>query len=257
MFHITASNVLISNLSIISTVATESTRGIYFDGSLVGSLTECDVSNVYFACSGSTGSNTPIVYATASGTVRNCVGSSVASGATNAYGIYLSTGASATETATVNCYNCDFTTSVISGSNCIAYICATSSSGYNSILNLYNCRGYATGTASRRSGAATFNSAYSIINAENCVFQGDDYDVLRYSSGGGLTLKNCTLVNNTTSGTISYSGTTVTNGLLVASSSTPASASATGTTGQICWDSSYVYVCVATNTWKRSALSSW
>lgn len=38
---------------------------------------------------------------------------------------------------------------------------------------------------------------------------------------------------------------------------TPASASDTGTTGEICWDFNYVYVCVATNTWKRSALSSW
>lgn len=38
---------------------------------------------------------------------------------------------------------------------------------------------------------------------------------------------------------------------------TPASASATGDVGQICWDSNYFYVCVATNTWKRSALSTW
>lgn len=38
---------------------------------------------------------------------------------------------------------------------------------------------------------------------------------------------------------------------------TPASASDTGTTGQICWDSGYVYVCVATNTWKRAAIATW
>jgi hypothetical protein len=37
----------------------------------------------------------------------------------------------------------------------------------------------------------------------------------------------------------------------------PGSSSATGTAGTITWDSNYVYVCVATNTWKRSALSSW
>lgn len=40
-------------------------------------------------------------------------------------------------------------------------------------------------------------------------------------------------------------------------SRTPASAAATGTTGEICWDSSYIYVCVATNTWKRVAISTW
>lgn len=37
----------------------------------------------------------------------------------------------------------------------------------------------------------------------------------------------------------------------------PGSNSATGTAGQIAFDSGFVYVCVATNTWKRAALSSW
>jgi hypothetical protein len=41
------------------------------------------------------------------------------------------------------------------------------------------------------------------------------------------------------------------------SSNTPASSSAAGTTGQIIWDTNYIYVCVSTNTWKRSALSTW
>jgi len=40
-------------------------------------------------------------------------------------------------------------------------------------------------------------------------------------------------------------------------SSVPANASSTGTVGQIAYDSDYVYVCVATNTWKRSALTTW
>lgn len=43
----------------------------------------------------------------------------------------------------------------------------------------------------------------------------------------------------------------------VRSSQTPASASATGTAGTICWDANYFYVCVATNTWKRAALATW
>jgi hypothetical protein len=38
---------------------------------------------------------------------------------------------------------------------------------------------------------------------------------------------------------------------------TPGSATATGNAGDICWDANYVYVCTATNTWKRSALSTW
>tara|TARA_R110002126_G_scaffold5579_1_gene29468 strand:- start:3196 stop:5565 length:2370 start_codon:yes stop_codon:yes gene_type:complete len=37
----------------------------------------------------------------------------------------------------------------------------------------------------------------------------------------------------------------------------PSSASDTGTTGEIRWDASYMYVCTATNTWKRSAIATW
>lgn len=43
----------------------------------------------------------------------------------------------------------------------------------------------------------------------------------------------------------------------VRTAKTPASASDTGNAGDICWDSDYVYVCVATNTWKRSAIATW
>ncbi|WP_437230375.1 hypothetical protein SH661x_001935 [Planctomicrobium sp. SH661] len=38
---------------------------------------------------------------------------------------------------------------------------------------------------------------------------------------------------------------------------TPESASATGNAGEICWDSSYLYICTATNTWRRIAHSTW
>lgn len=37
---------------------------------------------------------------------------------------------------------------------------------------------------------------------------------------------------------------------------TPASSTATGNTGEICWDSSYLYVCVAANSWRRIALTT-
>lgn len=43
----------------------------------------------------------------------------------------------------------------------------------------------------------------------------------------------------------------------ITTAKTPSSASDTGTTGSIAWDSSYVYVCTATNTWKRSGLTTW
>jgi|14BtaG_2_1085337.scaffolds.fasta_scaffold231330_2 hypothetical protein len=37
----------------------------------------------------------------------------------------------------------------------------------------------------------------------------------------------------------------------------PASATATGTLGQIVIDASHIYVCTATNTWKRVAIATW
>ena len=38
---------------------------------------------------------------------------------------------------------------------------------------------------------------------------------------------------------------------------TPASATAPGSVGEICWDADYIYVCVATDTWRRAALGVW
>ena len=43
----------------------------------------------------------------------------------------------------------------------------------------------------------------------------------------------------------------------VTSGNAPATAAATGTVGQIEWDSGFIYVCTATNTWKRAALATW
>ncbi len=47
------------------------------------------------------------------------------------------------------------------------------------------------------------------------------------------------------------------NKLRVRTAQTPASATASGNQGEIAWDASYVYVCTATNTWRRAALSTW
>lgn len=44
---------------------------------------------------------------------------------------------------------------------------------------------------------------------------------------------------------------------LAALNTEPANASATGTLGEIRITANYIYVCTATNTWKRAALSTW
>ncbi len=49
---------------------------------------------------------------------------------------------------------------------------------------------------------------------------------------------------------------TVNGNLVVGNGYTPTSNTAPGTAGQIVWDSGNIYVCVATNTWMRAALTS-
>lgn len=39
--------------------------------------------------------------------------------------------------------------------------------------------------------------------------------------------------------------------------SVPASASATGTAGQMAYESGFLYICVATDTWERATLNTW
>lgn len=58
------------------------------------------------------------------------------------------------------------------------------------------------------------------------------------------------------------SGLTIISGVLSATegiswAGVPASSSASGTAGEMAYDSAYLYVAVATNTWKRAALSTW
>lgn len=50
---------------------------------------------------------------------------------------------------------------------------------------------------------------------------------------------------------------TVYGDFIMAQSRTPSSSSSTGTTGDMVWDASYIYICIATNTWKRSAITTW
>jgi hypothetical protein len=44
--------------------------------------------------------------------------------------------------------------------------------------------------------------------------------------------------------------------IILTGENTPASSSASGQKGTICWNSTYLFICVATNSWKRIALST-
>jgi hypothetical protein len=61
--------------------------------------------------------------------------------------------------------------------------------------------------------------------------------------------------NSTFTGGATFLATAAAQNFIIGSGA-PANSSAAGSAGQIQWDSSYLYVCVAANTWKRIALSS-
>ena len=103
-----------------------------------------------------------------------------------------------------------------------------------------------------------------VLDAEGTSGAGAIDLALRNSTGGWIRFQNSGgaqtgYVSNT--GTIGATSVQVTGAIVGASlqlsPTTPASSSAACTSGQIAADSGYVYVCTATNTWKRAALTSW
>ena len=64
-------------------------------------------------------------------------------------------------------------------------------------------------------------------------------------------------IGNAIKGNLSTGDITFTRDIIVPSPVVPANASATGVTGTISWDASYIYICIATNTWERAAIASW
>lgn len=61
-------------------------------------------------------------------------------------------------------------------------------------------------------------------------------------------------INSTLTNDLSVTGNITLTGILTAPQTTKAS-NAVGTPGEICWDANYIYVCTATNTWKRTPLT--
>jgi hypothetical protein len=81
-------------------------------------------------------------------------------------------------------------------------------------------------------------------------------DATAGSEDASLYLSTMAAGNVYDSGILSYDGLALAGAnLQLSTQRTPASATATGTKGQICHDADYIYVCTATNTWKRAAIT--
>lgn len=81
-------------------------------------------------------------------------------------------------------------------------------------------------------------------------------EVARFDQGGNFLVG--MLASNSSEGVeLNRDGSARFTGRINLGQNTPSSASDTGTAGDIAWDSDYMYVCVATNTWKRINLHNW
>lgn len=74
--------------------------------------------------------------------------------------------------------------------------------------------------------------------------------IIKLMTGGALPTEALKL---TSAGVLSITGDAV----IIANDRTPATSTDPGTAGTICWDSSYIYVCIATDTWKRALIATW
>lgn len=124
----------------------------------------------------------------------------------------------------------------------------TTAGRYSQILAQFN-QTDATGAAAIRFIGDNVGSAF-----------GSTMQFLTQATGGALTA-NITILQSGNVGIATTDPTAkadiASDILRLRSAKTPSSAGAAGNAGDICWDSGYVYVCVATNTWKRSALATW
>ncbi len=102
------------------------------------------------------------------------------------------------------------------------------------------------------------SSATNAYAGYDTAFARNAAGVAEVNNGTTGTYRDLLTRNQTLSGTLAVTGTsTLTGGLILPTSTTPASASAAGVAGTVCRDADYIYVCTATNTWKRVAIATW
>lgn len=105
-------------------------------------------------------------------------------------------------------------------------------------------------------------SRYVKINDSNYKLSVDSTGTITLDTGvdtgtvvitGNANIQNNLNVDASTyTASLDVSGTTI----RLRTTSTPATSGAAGLVGEIKWDTNYIYVCVATNTWKRALLNA-
>jgi hypothetical protein len=159
-----------------------------------------------------------------------------------------------------------------------SFLYYTGSNSGTSVVSFPAASGYPSGTgitivyvtggvhilSCTRAGSDTINQSagpFSIIgtgttpSVTDFISDGVSNWTVNSKTGHGAYVQDtgATMTNLNLTGTV-----TITNGTFIYSNPTvPVLSTDTGTTGQIAWSSTYFYVCVATNTWVRTPLSTW
>jgi hypothetical protein len=109
--------------------------------------------------------------------------------------------------------------------------------------------GYGTTAVATLNGIVPGSSGYPAISSSNDLTTGFYFP----SSGNISVAGNLGIGTSSPSTSLDINN----NKFRVRNSKTPSSATDTGNTGDICWDSNYIYVCTSTNSWTRSPISAW
>ena len=103
----------------------------------------------------------------------------------------------------------------------------------------------------------TYNTASqpnALINGTHSVTLDADGALTGDGANGNFYIDTITSTGTTSTWVFDVSGTTTLPGLLSSPPKTISTSTATGVVGQICWDADYIYVCTATNAWRRIGL---
>lgn len=131
-------------------------------------------------------------------------------------------------------------------------------------------RASGTGTVSlNAAGAATsmtldpqFSNALIYMGTQGADGSRGVTNYVFLQDGTGVNLNSYTAnlffkTQGTTRATLNATQLVLEGGIRLKAPTVPASAAAAGTAGDISWDADFIYVCTATNTWKRVAIATW
>jgi hypothetical protein len=120
--------------------------------------------------------------------------------------------------------------------------------------------------ASRTAPATALDVNGDVTITDKIIHSGDTNTAIRFADNDTVTVETAgsERVRVDSSGNVGIHTTSPTakldisgDTLRLRTARTPASAGAAGNAGDICWDADYLYVCTATNTWRRIAHSTW